>query len=261
MLPCFALFLTPQRSPGRKLFCGSAMVNPRLRFLFRLLLSGCCALIPGTLHAQLNDRPYQQWTAKEAKGLLVNSPWAQTLLGLIPVERSDPSTAIADSAITLRLHSALPLRQALARLRQLRDKYDQKGDSDRAATDAKNKTLLECPDCRDCYVVTISPGPDSTNELPMFLDRMTLARLKLNVHIRNEKGETRELVKFVNPRFNGGDAMFFFSRLNSKGEPLISPSNRTLTISFDQIFGWVPATITKFEFDVGKMIVNGQVVF
>src|SRR5436189_5256457 len=106
------------------------------------------------------------------------------------------------------------------------------------------------------------PGPGSSNSLPALMERMTLAQINLHVHIKNEKGESRELVKFVNPRFNGDEAMFFFSRFNSKGEPLISPKNRTLTISFDPgIFGWSRATPTKFEFDVAKMIVNGQVVF
>jgi hypothetical protein len=238
------------------------MVNQRLKQLFRLLLvSGVCALITSTVHAQLNGKPFQQWTAREAEGLLSNSAWAQTRAGLLKREGFDDATVVADSAVTIRLHSALPMRQALARLKQLKDKYDQKSNSDKAAIDAKIKSLLECPECGDSYVVTIRPGPDSRNELPMFLERMTLATLKLNVHIKNEKGETRELVKFVNPRFNGGDAMFFFSRFNSKGEPLVSRANRTLTIWFDQVFGWAPATVTKFEFDVPKMTVNGKVVF
>jgi len=91
---------------------------------------------------------------------------------------------------------------------------------------------------------------------------MSLAHVKLSVQIRNEKGETREVVKFVNPKFAEDDGVFFFSRCNSKGEPLISPANHTLTISFDpRIFAWKTARLTKFEFDVTKMIVNGQVVF
>jgi hypothetical protein len=143
------------------------MVNQRLRLLFRLLLlSGCCALITGTVHAQLNDRPYQQWTAKEAEALLFDSPWAQTRSGLVAAGRWDPLTEAANTAVTLSLRSALPVRQALARLRQLKNRYDKK-------------------------------------------------------------------MKFVNPKFVQDDAVFYFSRFNSKGEPLISPANRKLTISFD----------------------------
>src|SRR5947207_14939606 len=130
------------------------MVNQRL-FFSLLLVSGCCALIPSTVHAQLNGKPYQQWTAKEAEGLLNGSPWAQTVIGLILPGRFDPPIETVDTAVTLRLHSALPLRQALARLRQLKDNYDKKSDSDKAVIDAKNKPLLECQDCADFYVVAM----------------------------------------------------------------------------------------------------------
>ena len=213
------------------------------------------------MHAQLDGKPYQQWTAKEAEGLLTDSPWAQTLTGLIAAGRLDPLIEVVDTAVTVRLRSALPLRQALARVKQLKAKYDQKSASDKAGIDEKNRPLLECPECANYYVVAMSPGPASSTGLPTSLQTTSLANVKLNVQIKNERGETRELVKFVNPKFTGDDAVFFFSRFNSQGEPLISPANRTLTISFDpRIFEWKKATLTKFEFDVAKMIVNGQVV-
>jgi hypothetical protein len=239
------------------------MVNQRPRLFFRLLLvAGCCALIPSTVPAQLGGKPYQQWTAKEAEGLLTNSPWAQTLPGLVAVGRRDPLIATVDTTVTVRLHSALPVRQALVRLRQLKARYDQKSDRDKAAIDAKNRPLLECPECADYYVVVMGPGPGSRNGLPTALQTAPLAWVKLNVQIKNEKGETRELVKFARPKFAEDDVVFFFSRFDSKGEPLISPANHTLTISFDPgIFAWKKPTLTKFEFDVARMIVNGQVVF
>jgi len=228
-------------------------------FLRLLLLSGWCALIPCTALAQFG-KPYQQWTAKEAEGLLIDSPWAQTRAGLIGVGRFDPATAAANTAVTVRLHSALPLRQALARLRQIKNKYDKKSDRDKAAIDAKNEPLLECPDCVDYYMVTMSPGPGSENEVS--LRRMSLAQVKLNVQMRNEKGEIRELVKLVKPKFFGDEAILLFARFNSKGEPLITAANRKLTISFGRLFGWAPTpALTKFEFDVARMTVNGQVVF
>ena len=219
-------------------------------------------LIPCRALAQFG-KPYQQWTGKQSKELLVNSPWAQTQTGLVWVEKFATPTPAADSTVTVRLYSALPLRQALARLKQLKNKYDGKSDRDKAAIDAQNRALLECPACINYYMVTIGPGPDSRN-VPQFPRTMSFAVVKLNIEIKNEKGETRELTNFVGPKFAGDEALFFFARFSSKGEPLVSPANRTLTISFDRfIFRWAPApaTRTKFEFDVAKMTVNGQVVF
>jgi len=239
------------------------MVNQRLRLFARVLLvSGCCALSSGSANAQFGGKPYQQWTAAEAKGLLTDSPWAQTRAGLVAVGRLDPQTAPPNTAVTITLHSALPVRQALARVRQLKNKYDKRSDRDRAAIDAKNKPLLECAECDDYYMVAMNPGPGSISGVPGSFARMSLALAKRDVQLANEKGETRELVKFARPKFAEDQVMFFFSRLNSKGEPLIGPANRTLTISFDpRIFDWKTGRTTRFEFDVSKMIVTGQVVF
>lgn len=244
-------------------FLCSVMVDQRRRFLFRLLLvCGCCVLIHGTAPAQLNGKPYQQWTKQEAETLLTDSPWAQTLSGLLAVGRRDPPAAALDTIVTISLRSALPVRQALVRLRQLRNDYDKKSDREKAAFEAQVKPMLECPECADQYVVAMSPGRRSNNGLPSGLQTTSFARVKDNVQLKNEKGETRELVKFVQPKFEGDDAILFFSRFNSKGEPLISPTTRMVTISFDpRIFAWKKPTLTKFEFDVAKIIVNGQVAF
>lgn len=240
------------------------MINQRQRLLFRcLLVCGCCALLSGTGCAQFGGKQYQQWTAKEAEGLLINSPWAQTRADLVGVGWRDPQTAAANTAITIRLRSALPVRQALVRLRQLKNSYDKKSDSEKTAIDAREKPLLECSECADYYMVTMSPGPDSRSGIAgyLFNPMLTFDRLKLEVRIKNEKGETRELAKFTQPKFAEDTAVFFFPRLNSKGEPLVSPANRKLTITFDpEVFGWAKGII-KFEFDVAKMVINGQVVF
>ena len=238
------------------------MPGQRLRVLYFLLLVSGSLVLPGSARAQLTDKPFQKWTAKEAEGLLIDSPWAQTRAGLVAAGWWDPLIEANNTAVTLSLRSALPVRQALARLRQLKNKYDKKSDSEKAAIDARNKPLLECSECADYYMVAMSPGPGSETGLPANLQRTSVAWLKLNVQIRNEKGESRELVKFVNPKSVQDDAVFYFSRFDSKGEPLIGPANRTVTISFDpRIFLWKKATLTKFDFDVAKMIVNGQVVF
>jgi hypothetical protein len=241
------------------------LVNQRQRLLSRLVLvTGCCAFVSGAVHAQFGGKPYQQWTAREAEGLLTNSAWAQTRAGLVAVGRLDPLTEAANTAATIRLRSALPVRQALARVRQLRNKYDTKSDSDKTEINAKNRPLLECPECADYYMVTLSPGPGSRNALStnLPLNTVSLAWLRLHVEIKNERGETRELMKVIREKFSGDEAVFYFSRFNSKGEPLISPANRTFTISFDpHVFGWKTWTVTKFEFDVAKIIVDGKVVF
>lgn len=232
-------------------------------FIWLVVLAGCGAAIPvHGVRAQDGNKPYQQWTVKEAEAVLINSAWAQTLEAGVAVGGLDMPTPVMGTAVTLRLRSALPLRQAMVRLRQLKAKYDKMGDSDKAAFDTKNKPLLECPACDDYYVVSLNPGPGSNKGVPNILQTMSFAQVKLNVQLKNEKGETRELVNFVNPKIAGEEAVFFFSRFNSKGEPLISPQSRILTVSFDpRIFEGAAVRVTKFDFDVAKMTVDGRVLF
>ena len=91
---------------------------------------------------------------------------------------------------------------------------------------------------------------------------MTVATLKNYVEIANEHGETRELVHFEPPKSQGAEAVFFFSRFNEKGVPLLTPLNKKLIISFDaRIFNTNVAVPMRFEFDVSKIVLNEGVVF
>lgn len=209
------------------------------------------------------DKPYQQWTMSEVEQLLRDSPWAQLReKGAYPEQTANASAANPADAVIIYLRSALPVRQALARLRQLRAKYDKLSDSEKKTVDEKTKVLLDCPACAENYIVTLAPGSGKTKGVPATLQKMAPAEVKLNVRVSNERGETRELVHFVAPKFEGDEALFFFARFNSKGEPLITPDTKKLIVIFDRkIFSLTAFPLIKFEFDVSKMTVNGKVAF
>lgn len=213
---------------------------------------------------QFGARPYQQWTVRDVEKLLGQSGWAQTQAGLVSIGRTEALVEPLDTTITLRLRSALPIRQALARLDQLKSRYDQRSDSDRAIIDARNREILECPDCADYYIVSLTVGAGSRRELPAFLTsgHSSFEAIKQNVSLENEKHEARELKKFVAPTHAAGEAIFYFSRRDQKGSPLIGPNSRTVIVSFDpRVFDWKKATATKFKFNVADMIINGTVAF
>ena len=233
-------------------------VRMRLPLLLMLLLV-CTAPAWGQ---GVWEKPYQQWTMTEVEQLLRDSPWAQIRDKGAYFEQSETAIANSSESILIYLRSALPVRQALARLRQLKAKYDKLSDSDKKAIDEKNKVLLDCPACVDNYVVTLAPGAGKVKGVPIILQTMAPDEVKLNVHISNERGEMRELVHFVAPKFQGDDALFFFARFNSKGEPLLAADTKKLFVVFDRkIFSMSAFPIIKFEFDVAKMTVNGKVAF
>ena len=206
------------------------------------------------------QEPYQNWNLSEVEKFLTDSPWAQLRQKGVVLGVDNPTgVSTAPESVVLRLRSALPMRLVLARLRQLKGKYDTLSDAGKKSLDEKNKVLIECPACIDNYVASLAPGYGGRKGVPSILQTMAEAEVKLNVQMANEKGETRPLVHFAAPKNQGDEAVFFFARFNDKGEPLINPKSTKLLITFDsKIFSGTP---TKFEFDVSKMLIDGAVAF
>lgn len=224
-----------------------------------VLLLPAISLGSSLLKMAWQQKPYPQWDMSEVEKFLTDSPWAQTRQKGVVLGVDNPvGVSTAPESVVLRLRSGLPMRQVLARLRQLKGKYDTLGDKEKRSFDEKNKILIECPACADNYVVSLAPA-NGQKGVPAILQTMAEAEVKLNVHLTNETGETRPLVHFAAPKKQGDEAVFFFARFNDKGEPLITPNSRKLLVTFDtKIFPTVPL---KFEFAVPKMMIDGAVAF
>src|SRR5438552_10070117 len=190
-------------------------------------------------------KPFTQWSRSEAEAILNNPPWAirnevrirfdkerqvaaGSYSGVSSAAAAQAQTEVTsqvpvDFIFTLRLRSALPVRQALVRLRQLQSDVKM-SDQERASYDVRTKGLLECPACANNYVITLgskstnSPGADAAYTL---FKGGRLADLQRYVYIANERGERRELVYFVPPKVPGEEAIFFFPRLDDKGRALL----------------------------------------
>jgi hypothetical protein len=229
---------------------------------------------------ELIKKPFVQWTKNEANKMLNDSNWAVTQEARIdfgtqvrkiaggPTSESGHLAAEMNGAnipvdyrVTLRLRSALPVRQALVRLKQLEAKYDDMNATDRAAFDAKTKGLLECPACAQNYVVTISckstnyPGADALYD---GLKGATLPAVKPYVHLLNDRGEQRELIHLIPPKSPGEETVFYFPRLGDEDKPLITARDKKL---YFRLSDNNSKAITNFEIDVSKLIVNGEIVF
>jgi hypothetical protein len=204
------------------------------------------------------SKPYQQWTKKDVQQVLGDSPWAQTQVRSGPMVSfggGGTMTPTPDKVYTIRLRSALPVRQALLRLRQLNEKYDEMSDKKKAEFDEKNKILVECPACADNYAISLIPPGSGDARF------VTAEKMKLYVQLADERGRRRELVYLAPTKTTGQEIVFFFPRLDAKGEPLLTPSSKKLIFSIDTSVLGLDATIRLFEFDVSKMIANGAVVF
>ncbi len=224
-----------------------------------LTLSLATLLLVVTASAQNNDwlnKPYKEWTKKEAQQVLNDSPWGKTESQSGPIVNfGTGDTPTPEKVYTARLRSSRPIRLALLRLRQIEEKYDQMNDKKKAEFDEKNKALIECPACADNYAISLMPpGPADARFVSQ--DKM-----KLYVRLLDDQGRSRELVHFNPTKVTGQEIVFFFPRLDEKGEPLLTPSSKKLIFTIDTSVLGLDATIRRFEFDVSKMILDGKVDF
>jgi len=261
-----------------------------MKFLSLVLIAIAVSASTSILYSQ-EVRPlkhFQEWSKKEAEGVLEESPWApkqevriryastarRIAGGTVPSTSAGAITettstsgemggaeAPVDFVFTLRLRSAVIVRRALVRLKQLETNYDQMSKVERDAFDAKLKGLLECPACEQNYVVTLSskskqrPGADA---IFTAFKGGRLADLQRYVFIANGRGERRDLVHFVPPKAPGDEAIFYFPRFNEKGEALLTPADTELITNFTN--NDINMNI-NFTIDVSKLLVNGQIDF
>ena len=257
-----------------------------MRSTYRIFVLLAIALIlGGALFASAQtseiDSNYTRWSKTQAEKVLNDSPWvsthevrikkegqAQRVAGAPPSLIRDETNSVAsggtdfplDFIFTLRLRSAMPIREALVRLKQLDAKYDAMDEKQKAAFDAQVKGLLDCPACDNNYVITLSsksrnsPGADAVYAT---FKGARIDDVKRYIYIANERGERRELVHLVPPKAPGEEAVLFFPRFDD-GTPLFTVDSKEMIVNLtnNQV-----NISTNFRIDISKLVRNGQLLF
>jgi hypothetical protein len=235
-----------------------------------------------TAQEEILKKPFQEWSKAEVTKLLTDSAWARTQATRIRPKRQvrsvagqTESTSTADRQavlggaadardyrFTIRLHSALPIRQALLRREQLKWNYDQKSAAERKAFDAQAKQLLlECAVCADYYVVSVGFSSDNSSGTDMiyqWFGAATVPSIKGYIYIANERGERRDLVDVIPPKVAGDDVFFIFPRRDEKGQVLLTEADKKLVFKMSDVDA---NSITNFTLELRRMIVGGKVEF
>lgn len=220
---------------------------------FILTLFSLCLATPADAQKVWEKKPYQQWSMSEVVQILSDSPWAQTQV-------EEGGDAHGTYFITIRLRSAIFVRQALVRQRQLHLNYDKFTPADKARFDAGVKESLECSDCPKYYIVTLGSRNDS---YPIrAIKESSLENLRTYISLMNDKGERRELVHFILPKSEEGEVMFVFARFDDQAKPLLTTNNKKFYFKIDEkVFEGKGPPIKKFTFEVSKLLQQGEIVF
>lgn len=251
-------------------------------------------LIFGTVVAQKTwEKPMQKWSKEDVIKILNTSPWVQTYQsteGMAAIDKeqiaktqndlrintSTTSQNVSGSTtrtlsvvpVIIRLHSALPIRQALVRLQQIEAGYDKMDEKKRTAFDKAMTNILDCPLCQDYYVVTMAKAINSSRENVEdgLFQTMKNEQLKGNIWLVNEKGEKQELEQFIPPKSATDLALFFFKRKTDKGTLFLTPEDKHFKFVFNNTFlnsnnAYSNILPRSFEFKVSSITVNGDLSF
>lgn len=175
---------------------------------------------------------------------------------------------LAFPVITIRLHSALPVRQAFARLQEINAGYDKMDKQKQSEFDEKLKANLDCAFCQKYYIVTMNKSVNTSgqNVEDGLFQTMDLAQFKGNVWLVNDKGEKTEIEQFIPPKGSKDLAILFFPRKSSAGSDLITPQIKTFRLEFSGTFlasnnPYAKMIPRSTEFKVSNLTINEAVAF
>jgi hypothetical protein len=243
------------------------MVNRvSLSLLFIVFLT---FVITPTFGQAWSKKAFTEWSTSEVIRILTDSPWAQTQIKTESINSALPANSYV---ATIRLRSALPIRQALLRQKQIEMNYHKFTAADKARFDKETEEFIRCPECADYYIVTVgSPmfGDSASGRSAMLgfdvlatLRDLSSDEIKASVYLENDKGERRNLVRFIPPKGEHKEAMFVFPRQDTQHRTLITVDNKAFYFKIDpQLFKGQPIPLKPFKFDVHKLTQNGEIVF
>jgi hypothetical protein len=227
---------------------------------------------------------FDRWDKKDVETILNNSSWVKNqevrlqyegILGSVAGATIADATTIpnavttattgqvqpaVDFTFTLRLRSSMAIRLALVRKMQLENNPEKMSNAEFEIYKKKLVGLYECPACANNYVLTLtSSSKENKNFDAVYasFSRAQLNDIKRYIYLQNERGEKRELVNFVAPKAPGEEAVFFFPRLDEKGNPLFTTKSKQLifNVTNNQV-----NTVTNFKVEIAPLIVGGDKV-
>jgi len=240
------------------------------KFLDWLLIALLCVPAAAQSKDFWQTKDYRQWNEKECKKLLEDSPWAQdytfTRTMIEPLQRATGERAGESNpqmSYLAQFRSALPIRQALIRLQQINNKYDQMTPEQKQEFDQRAAKLLNA---NFAEVIAIHVNYSSNvaiydREMAAFWQSQTTEKLRNSAFLIGSKGE-----KIPPQRFNvtagaGREFTLYFPRAY-EGRPLVGPQDKTIKLEFmhprvsDQ-----GESRVLLEFKADKMIINNAAVY
>jgi len=249
-----------------------------MKNIFGLLL--CLALFSSALIVEgiqkdKAQKPWTEWSQKDAEKMLSNSPWAQIQKDTDTTEMffqptADPRTAgnrapNADSRLEqgatnqatnlsygIRFFSARPIRQAFVRSIQLQQKKLEPDVLERM------KNFAEVPATDSIIVAVTIEGTDklSYGKVMQLIESAATGTLKNTTYLERNDGKRIFLEEYVPPGKDGFGARFIFLRTTNE-ELFLTPQVSDVRFVAD-----LGAEVKlNMRFKVGEMLMDGKLEY
>lgn len=227
-----------------------------------MLLAGlfiAVALSPKPPKKNPLDAPYQQWSGVQAKELYNYSPWAQRE---IPVSVLAGESMQGDQNFrygwTVRLISALPIREAYVRMLQVMNHYENMADDQRKNFDKQADSFLNA-DAGDEIILGVeyvTKDEDIGRSMRDLFSSGTVETLSPMAFLTSSRLGRLELVKYFPPDKQAFGARFIFPRTKN-GQQALQSGDDELTFEFS------PPKVKKLvvHFEPSKMIYQGKLAY
>jgi hypothetical protein len=239
----------------------------RKHVVLSLVLCGCLGAGQGKEFWEKKE--YRQWTERECRKLLEDSPWARsyTLSQVVIEPLSTPSSERAREAhpqirYLVQLRSAWPIRQALVRLAQIGQAYDRLPPDQQRAFDEKAESFLR-RDFSDIVLVHVSYLANvmvDQRDLERYWRMQTTERLKNFVYLISGGGEKVPLLTYE-AAMDRPEFQFIFPR-RFRDRPVATAEEKTLAVEFPHpSVGLHPEGRILLEFKIARLRVADTIVY
>ena len=204
----------------------------------QIIIAVAVLLLLGSALAQKPQKPWLEWSKKEAEKILADSPWSQTQTETDTSEMFFSPNAMGDTRgresqgqtnqatsvkYHIRLFSARPIRQAYVRLLELNQPQPDE------ATSEKRRAWANLP-ASDSIIVSVAGESSDQRYLGRVMQSFNSAVtsvLKNSVYLERKDGKRLFLEKYVPPGSDPFGARFIFAR-TVDGQPFITASDSSL---------------------------------
>ncbi|MGE0128262.1 MAG: hypothetical protein AB7U82_09295 [Blastocatellales bacterium] len=243
-----------------------------------ILIALLCVIAVAQSKGFWQAKDYKQWTEKECRNLLNDSPWARDYtLKQVFIETlqssslpgGQPSTGERERAPSTRMgylvqfRSALPIRQAMVRRQMIAEKYDQMEPDKKQEFDERAGKFLSA-DFSETIMVHVSYNASVQSfdrDLARYWHSQTTETVKNTTFLLASNGQRIQPTRYTALTGAGREFQLVFPR-QINGQPVVGPKDKSIKIEFKHPrVGNEGEARVLLEFKADKMTMQGAVVF